>query len=106
MNELKTSLEKLVDRAKTDRLPAANPAVPIPVSVGVGVPAPGSSASGTGSGIASPLTETAYSARTFHPNVTLTSSDGIFMMVIKPVKQIKMRDAAGREIEFVYAKPT
>lgn len=67
-------------------------AAPIPAKSGIGKPATG----GTGS-IASPLTETAYADRQFHTNKTMTSSDGVFTLVWKPIKQMKFTDANNAE---------
>lgn len=58
-----------------------------------------------GAGIASPLTEPDYSARTFHPDVIVESSDGLFTFKIKPTRQIAMTDANGRSVVFIYAAP-
>lgn len=59
-----------------------------------------------GDGIASPLIEQAYSARTFHADVTLTSTDGLFSIKIKPVDKVVMIDANGNTCEFQYKAPT
>lgn len=58
------------------------------------------------SGIASPLVETAYADRTFHGNKTITSSDGLFTLIIKPVKTIKFQDAANRDVRIEFKEPT
>lgn len=60
----------------------------------------------TGGGIASPLTETDYATREFHPAQTLTTSDGIFVWEIKPPKKIIMSDANGAEVVQIFAVPT
>lgn len=57
-------------------------------------------------GIASPLVETAYADRTFHANSTITSSDGLFTLIIKPVKTIKFKDAASRDVMIEFKAPT
>lgn len=57
------------------------------------------------SGIASPLVETAYADRTFHTNTTITSSDGLFTLIIKPVKTIKFKDAASRDVTIEFKAP-
>lgn len=44
-------------------------------------------------GVASPLTETAYADRTFHPEYEIYSSDGLFTLKIKPVASMKFTDA-------------
>lgn len=55
-------------------------------------------AKGTGGGIASPLTETSYAAREFHPAQTLWTSDGYFAWEVKPPKKIVQTDANGAEV--------
>ena len=61
---------------------------------------------GSGSGgIASPLKETAYTNRTFHSTVNITSSDGIFTLVIKPVKKVFFKDALNADVEMEYKSP-
>jgi hypothetical protein len=62
-------------------------------------------ASTGGGGIASPLVEQDYADRTFHPDVTLTSTDGLFTIKIKPVNNVKMVDANNAICEFKYKAP-
>lgn len=59
-----------------------------------------------GGGIASPLTETDYAQREFHPSLYLQSADGIFVWEIKPPSKIVMTDANGATVEQVFAVPT
>lgn len=58
-----------------------------------------------GGGIASPLTETDYALREFHPSRYLQSADGIFVWEIKPPSKIVMSDANGATVEQVFAVP-
>ncbi len=61
---------------------------------------------GSGSGgIASPLVETAYTARTFHSTVSVTSTDGLFTLKIKPVKEIKFLDSNLRPVTIEFKSP-
>lgn len=55
--------------------------------------------------IASPLVETAYADRTWHSDVTLNSSDGIFTLVIKPVKKVFFKDANSADVVMEYKSP-
>ncbi len=64
----------------------------------------GSGAGGSGS-IASPLVETAYAARTFHTTVNVPSTDGLFTLKIKPVKEIFFLDANGLAVTMEYKAP-
>lgn len=81
------------------------PASAIPAKRGAGVPGAGASNRATG-GIASPLTEPSASARTYHAQRTVQSSDGVFQVRIAPVKQISMTDANGASVVCIYAAPT
>ena len=61
---------------------------------------------GSGSGgIASPLVETAYADRTFHSTVNITSTDGLFTLKIKPVKEIKFLDSKLRPVTIKFKSP-
>lgn len=68
---------------------------------GVGKPSP---VGGRG-GIASPLTEPDYTKRTWHPEVIVTSSDGVFTLGIEPIKHVEMTDADGAPVVIEYAAP-
>lgn len=63
-------------------------------------------AKGTGGGIASPLTETSYAAREFHPARYLSSSDGLFVWQFEPPKKIVMTDANDEPVVQIFAVPT
>ncbi|MGF6694751.1 hypothetical protein M2318_004840 [Metapseudomonas resinovorans] len=65
------------------------------------VPASG----GTGGGIASPLTETTYAARTFWPETILQSTDGLLSFKVKPIKEITQTDDNDLEVKQVFANP-
>ncbi|MBX9754635.1 MAG: hypothetical protein K2X80_07770 [Pseudomonadaceae bacterium] len=58
-----------------------------------------------GSGIASPLIETSYAARTYWPSLTVTSTDGLRSFVIKPIKEITQTDANAAEVKQQFAQP-
>lgn len=62
-------------------------------------------AKGAGSSVSSPLVETDYSARTWHSDTTISSSDGIFTLVIKPVKKVFFKDALNADVEMEYKAP-
>ena len=63
-------------------------------------------AKGAGGGIASPLTETSYAAREYHPARYLSSSDGLFVWQFEPPKKIVMADANDEEVIQLFAVPT
>lgn len=89
--------------------PALKPQVPRgarPEQTGKGTGADGRTKGGTGGGIASPLTETLYSDRKYHDeDISIPSSDGLFALVIKPLKSMKLKDASGAEVVINLAKP-
>ncbi|MBU1282701.1 MAG: hypothetical protein KJ989_12940 [Gammaproteobacteria bacterium] len=58
-----------------------------------------------GGGIASPLEEQDYSARTFHAARYLETSDGIFTLELSPPAKIVMTDADDVNHDFNYASP-
>ena len=85
--------------AVAESLPAATP---IPPRVGEATaPTPAVGGAGSG-GIAGPLSETDYTDREWHPERTLTSSDGVLTIRFRALKQIKMLDANGAELVFEY----
>lgn len=88
--------------SRKDRvLPAAQSKSAIPARTGTAQP--GGSATGS---IASPLTEANYAARTWWPDQTITSSDGIFTIKLKPIKKVSFTDANDALVELIFAEPT
>lgn len=59
----------------------------------------------SGGGIASPLTETAYTDRQYHPDQTLLSTDGLLSFKVKPLKQLTQKDANDAEVVQIFAAP-
>lgn len=94
-------------RALTEQSAGENK--PQPLANRGGAPAVTSAAllggSGAKTGIASPLVETAYSAREFHDPTTITSTDGLFTLRIKPVKKIYMKDAGAADVVLEFKAP-
>lgn len=84
-------------------LPAGKDAVAIPERVGKAIP---KSPTGGGGGIASPLTETLYSARTRWPERLYTSTDGMITFARLPIKKVTFQDANGATVEQIYQQPT
>lgn len=54
------------------------------------------------SGIASPLVETSYGDRTWHAEQDLASSDGLLVIKIKHLNEIRFLDANNREVVMQY----
>lgn len=58
-----------------------------------------------GGGIASPLTETLYAERTYWPERSMMTVDGIVTFRIAPIKGIKQLDDNDQEVEQIFAEP-
>ena len=105
--DLTSALHELTEQARgqTSRidatLPAAKPVSAIPARTGTALPGSPSSSGG----IASPLTEVNYAARTYWADVTITSTDGIFTMVFSPIKSIGFADPYDNALVMNYAEP-
>lgn len=84
-------------------LPAGKDSVAIPDRVGKASP---KSPAGGGGGIASPLTETLYSARIFWTERLYTSTDGMITIARLPVKEVSFLDANGSPVKMQYQQPT
>ena len=96
---LKTALNRLIPQKRgKGRLPAADNRDPIPASKSRGKRSVGG---GSGGGITSPLTEQA-GKRTNHANRTLTSSDGLFVIVYQPIKSAQFVDGDGNAVTVTY----
>lgn len=101
MSDLRLTFRKLVDPPPNQVLADPNQPAPIPASAGK---APnGSPAAGSGGG---DLTEKDFSKRTYHPQRTMKSTDGVITWLFKPVKSIEMTDAAGKKVVLTFAEPT
>lgn len=59
----------------------------------------------SGGGIASPLVEASYAARTWHTEKVLVSTDGILAFRIKPVKTVDFLDANGDPVQIEFKSP-
>lgn len=104
VTQLKSDLNSLQVQDRTQRtLSAIEAKGARPATTGRGTFTKPSS-TGTG-GIASPLTETSFAARTYYDEVTITSSDGLLIMKVKPIRQVTSKDANGAEVVQIYAQP-
>jgi len=72
---------------------------PIPSSIGEALGVDETDA--TGGGIVSPLTEI-EGMRQYHAEQSITSSDGLYVIVYAPIKTAYFRDAAGQSIVVNY----
>lgn len=81
------------------------PAQPIPAARGTG--ASNIAAKGAGGTASASLTytETAYADRTYWPDRTFRSTDGLITFVEGPIKSVKMLDGANNPVSFIWAQP-
>lgn len=83
-----------------------DPAAAIPAGIGVAKPRKTSaSAASSSTGIASPLTEPDYTARTWHATRSITDTSGLFTIEYENVEEIVMEDANGapNEVRLIFA---
>jgi len=107
-SDIQRAINKLVEQNNADQgLPTRAAAAPIPSKVGVGT-TKGETAGGTpgGAGIAGPLTELSYASRLTWPDMTVTSSDGLFVWHVSPTKQIHLVDANNVGVLVNFSQPT
>lgn len=99
---IRDDIARLADRPPAEkRLDPAGTPKTIPARTGLEPVIPPS----TGGGIASPLTETVYSDRTFWPEQTITSSDGVFTVAWAPIRVVKFLDALDNPVVMEYKEP-
>lgn len=105
---LKASINALVEPRRSDQeaLPPAKPRPAIPAGLGVGrvIRKPGTPEAGAG--IASPLTEPDYSTRTWHAPVSVTSTDGIWVIQFEHVATVDMTDANDQSVQLIFDEPS
>lgn len=103
--DLTAALQALTEAAQgqTSRvdktLPEVVPASSIPSRTGSARPRAATA------GIASPLVESDYAERTFHAERNLLSTDGLFLLKIKPVKAVKLKDANQAPVTIEFKAP-
>lgn len=85
-------------------LPAGKGTTSIPARSGAGYEKIPQKA--TGGGVKSPLVETAYADRTWHADQNVTSTDGLIVLVVKPLKTVNLRDADDNDLVIEYKAPT
>jgi hypothetical protein len=89
---------------KTKPLRTVDPVGAVPARTSPGLPQAYAPAK-QGGGIASPLTEASYAARSHWPESVLTSTDGLLSFKIKPIKTLAMTDANGADVVQQFAAP-
>lgn len=104
--DAKTAIQALAEkRREPDDLPPAAKAAPILEQTGIGRASSGIGGS-PGNGIAWPLTETSYAARTWHTAaLSAQSTDGIWMFVWDLPHEITLTDGNGSSGDLVLAAP-
>lgn len=92
--DLTEDLRKLMESgdASANVVPSLKPRGAAPKVVGSALLKPATAGSG-GAGIAWPLIETAYSARTKHADLIISTTDGLWSFKIPVVKDIYFKDA-------------
>lgn len=99
---LKEYLNTLVETEKDrDGLPDLPARDAIPKGKGLATPSGG----GAGSGITSPLEESDATTRQHHPAGAITSSDGLFVLELEPLKQMDMTDGDGNALSLIFDDP-
>ncbi|THF60899.1 hypothetical protein [Pseudothauera rhizosphaerae] len=90
-SDLGRSLRRLIPRDPTHRrtLEPASPAQPIPSTRGVSLTAQQAAGSGGGA-----FEEDDASQREYWPVRTITSSDGLFVLEVEPLKSILLKDGS------------
>ena len=95
--------------AENNRLERTLPELPVrgkqPAKRGSAVWTGGAPSSGGGGGIASPLTETSFSDRTYYDNKYIFSGDFLMGLEIRAVKDIVMKDANQASVVLTFKEP-
>ena len=102
MSDLQRAVRQLGPAPTATAPTELRPAAPIPASAGK-APNGSPAAGGTGGG---DLTEKDFSQRTYWPDRTLKSTDGVITWVYRPPKAVVMTDAAGKTVVLTFAEPT
>jgi hypothetical protein len=108
----KENLHRLLDLDEGRKLPAVPARGAVPpgrgYEEGPEPEAPTGGGGGEGGGIASPLTENATNSRDYFAGegeMLLTSTDGLFTLVIQPLARMRMTDAEMEPVQFVFRHP-
>lgn len=101
--DLTDALREMMQQHDANVVPAPQPRGAAPKAVSA-ARLPGGSGS-SAAGWVSPLTEVAYAARTWHPEKLIVSSDGIFALRVRAVKDVTLTDAAATEVKFDFKGP-
>lgn len=95
--------------AENNRLERTLPVLPVrgnqPAKRGSALWQGGAPASSGGGGIASPLTETSFSDRTYYDNKYIFSGDFLMGLEIRAVKEIVMKDANQASVVLTFKEP-
>lgn len=106
--DLTAALAALTEQASgsSSREDRSLPPAAAPTLVTQRVGRPSSKSATGGAGIAGPLIESNYPARTWWPDRTLLSTDGLFAWTYKPLKSVTMVDGKNNEFIMQFAEPT
>ncbi|UGA38169.1 hypothetical protein JOS77_30595 [Chromobacterium haemolyticum] len=76
----------------------------LPAKTGAGRGTVSAPTASTGA-IAGPLVEKDASLRQYHAETSMTTSDGLFVIKVQPIKQVTLTDANGKTVVMEYAAP-
>lgn len=99
--DLTDALRALMEQPEANVVPALVPRGAAPRSIASAAPA--ASPKSGGGGIASPLTEASYAARTHWTDKTILTSDGVWALKIKPIKSITFTDPDSNPVVLNFA---
>ena len=104
--KMRDDMRALAENNRAERtLPVLTPRGASPAKRGNASWSGGAPTATSGGGIASPLTEPSFAARTYHASSEFLSSDFLMAMEVKPVKSIAMKDAGNFNVIMNYAAP-
>jgi hypothetical protein len=104
LKELQEATNRLVTKTKP-REPLPAPVSRPSIGAGVGFAEPQTPTQSGVGGIASPLTETDFSKREYHPEQIVMTTDGMITESRKRIKKVVMVDALRAGVVFQYAAP-
>jgi hypothetical protein len=99
---LTDAIRRLTENPGLEPLPMPQPRGAAPRVVAAATP-PSVAVAPEGGGIASPLNET---ARTYYAERTVTTTDGLLTVRVRPIQTMSFADANGDPVAFNFADPT
>ncbi|BBH13365.1 hypothetical protein JD974_12275 [Chromobacterium haemolyticum] len=107
-SDAKMLAQTLEQTRRAGQAKAALPKLPapgaLPAKTGAGHGTVSAPTASTGA-IAGPLVEKDVSLRQYHAETNMTTSDGLFVIKVQPIKQVTLTDANGKTVVMEYAAP-